>query len=533
MENEKVYHFLRRYLNLEGYKLDAQELKIQLLSHPSYPSLHSLTGVLTHFGIDNVAAQLDPSSEILQQLPDRFLCTLNNASNLFMVTKGLDGLSLGDFDNDSITFSTEDFLKSWSGIAVLLSKEQEFNKGVEKKTLVYRFRYQLFLTALCIVFFAQLPTLQVSVHFLFSLFGLIISYLIVKQELGDSSGILNKICGNETSNGCAAVLGSSGNTIFKHIKLSYLSGAYFTGLALLDTAHVLVFVDVIPYIYLLSLLAFPITIYSLYYQGRIVKKWCRLCLMIVGVLWIQGAVLFGNNLTFLDQGAQLKDILVILFLVVMGVFSWYVLQKSAEESSEFTTLKMMSNKFKRNFKVFDALIQRNNIVSTQINNQQAPELVFGNPNAPVQILLVTNPLCHYCKLAHSEMETLYLNNKEHINLTIRFSIDSTAKESNVYKVSERLLELYGQNIDHCFKALNEVFVASEDLKVWLKKWGVSKENANDRLLEQQRQWCLENGFDFTPVLLLNGRKYPDEYERSELAFFIEELVEQIKDSEQR
>ena len=528
MENESLYLFLKNYLRLEGYQFNAQELKIQLLGHPSYPSLHSLTGVLTHLGIDNVAAQLDVTAEMLQQLPDRFLCTLNNASNLFMVSKQKEGVQVSDFDKDAITFSNDEFLRSWSGIAVLLSNEQEFNSQTTGSSRLFQYRYLIFLITGCTVFFLHLPSWQLSAHFLLSVLGLFVSYLFVRQEFGDASPFLKKICGNESDNGCSAVLDSAGSMLFKYIKLSDLSGAYFTSLILLEIAHYYISLEALPLLALLSLLVLPITLYSIYYQGFILKTWCRLCLMAVGILWVQSAILYNATILFLDMSLLLEQLPVILFIFLAGTFCWYVARKSLTVSAALRNEKMMANKFRRNFNVFEALLNRNTKIPVGIENPKAPELVFGSPSAPLQLLLITNPLCQYCKQAHKEVEALYLKNTEAIQLVVRFNVATTAPANEAYKVSKRVLELYQNNVKEAFNALGEVFGESSPLEDWLKKWGNPKAGNLDihQLLEQQREWCFGNGFDFTPAFLVNGLKYPDEYQRDEFVFFIDELIEQ-------
>ena len=52
---------------------DKQELAFQIQSHPSYPSLHAVTGVLDHFNIDNIAAEVPQNLETLLELPNCFL----------------------------------------------------------------------------------------------------------------------------------------------------------------------------------------------------------------------------------------------------------------------------------------------------------------------------------------------------------------------------------------------------------------------------------------------------------------------------
>ena len=51
----QLYQLLQLLIVKNNIQLHKEELKLQLLSHPSYPSLHSVTGVLEHFGVPNVA----------------------------------------------------------------------------------------------------------------------------------------------------------------------------------------------------------------------------------------------------------------------------------------------------------------------------------------------------------------------------------------------------------------------------------------------------------------------------------------------
>ncbi len=527
MENEKLYHLLKRFLNLEGYRLNNQELRFQLLSHPSYPSVHALTGVLSHFKIANVAAQLEVSAAILTQLPQRFICTMKNAHELFMVTKTKDSIHLDGADDDSVSLSTQEFLKNWSGVAILIATEDEKGDHILKKnSLIHTYRHVLTLVFICVLFFLGTPSVQTAIYFLLCLFGLSASYLILKQEIGDAPSILNNICGNTTSNGCSTVLDSKGALLFNRFKLSDLGGTYFMGLVLLGIAGSWSFIHVLPYLSLLSVLSLPITFYSIYYQKVVLKEWCPLCLLVVATLWLQFLVLFTSNTELFIPFLDFNSFISVLFIALLSSFSWYLLRKSALTSKEFENLKMTATKFKRNFEIFDALIQKNTKVPTEIANLQGNEIVFGNPLAPVRILLITHPLCQFCKEAHSDLESIYKNNDDNVALTIRFNVDAKFPQSLGFKVAHRLSELFESDRNCCYDALHEAFDVSTNLKSWLEKWSEAQERFPKSLLEQQQKWCLENGIDFTPALFINGQKYPDEYERKELAFFIDELVEQ-------
>ena len=90
---------------------------------------------------------------------------------------------------------------------------------------------------------------------------------------------------------CGAVLTSKGGTVFSGLKLSDLSILYFMGLSICWVISLPVIGQnnaVLP----ITLLALPITFYSVFYQYRVIKKWCTLCLGVVAILWFQGGSLF-------------------------------------------------------------------------------------------------------------------------------------------------------------------------------------------------------------------------------------------------
>jgi hypothetical protein len=64
-------------------------------------------------------------------------------------------------------------------------------------------------------------------------------------------------------------------------------------------------------------------------------------------------------------------------------------------------------------------------------------------------------------------------------------------------------------------------------KEWIKKWGVTSINVSKylELFTNQKEWCKANNINFTPYLAINGYAYPKEYDREDLRFFIEDLIE--------
>lgn len=71
MKKDSLFRFLKYYLKKENVRIDYGELYFQLLSHPYYPSLNSIVGVLNHFNITNYPIKIDETLENLNDLPQK------------------------------------------------------------------------------------------------------------------------------------------------------------------------------------------------------------------------------------------------------------------------------------------------------------------------------------------------------------------------------------------------------------------------------------------------------------------------------
>lgn len=504
--------------------LDYNELDLQIQSHPSYPSLHAISGVLNHFNIENVAIRVPVNKETLDQLPASFMAQIRrNNSNVFalVLKKGKSyKIILSNKENEIISEAT--FLEQFTGILVSVEKDETNTTNHINAT---NFQKPLFLIAIIlfsILFFKYSSSLNASIYFILSLVGISISYLIIQHDLGLSSKIMDSICSQESkTTNCNAVLNSKGATLYKNIKLSDISLIYFASISmsslLLSIAN-----TSLNTLYLISLAALPIVIYSIYYQIKVSKNWCILCLGIASVLVLQASVFFLSN--FIFSTPNVASILLITFSFILITPIWFFISSQLKQEQAFKKLKITSNKFKRNFDLFNTLLEQSEPITTVLANTQ--EIVLGNKNAPLNITVITNPFCGHCKSVHNLVASIIKKHHNELSVTIRFNINTSNLESDGMLVSSRLLELfYTDGEIKCLEAMHDIY-NNTNAESWLTKWEKCN-NANNytAILEKEYNWCLDNNINFTPEILINGKSFPKAYDRSDLAFFIEDLHE--------
>lgn len=524
---EYLYRLLEELIIQHNIRINQAELKLQLLSHPSYPSLHSLTGVLNHLNINNLALRVPTDHETLSQLPTCFIANIKDTSGtrLVLAEKKDKQIRLTYGGDSNNTIPTEDFLTQWDGIILAIEKDdhiEETDIPVQASTMNWILSILGILTVGYFVFsYANLFT---GLHFLLSLVGLSFSVLIVQHELGKLSVITNRFCNLSKTTSCEAVLNSNGATLFNRFKLSDISLVTFGTFSIY---WVFVFINGGPNNTLISLLNFaaiPIVLYSIYYQHKVVKKWCPLCLGIGAVLLLQAVVLVFSHAVSTNLSTNLLTGVLFMLAFSVTLLSWRFVKPLFETRKAFEKLNIQHHKFKRNFSVFQTFWGREEPL---LHSSTIPgEIVLGNKQALVQIVLVTNPLCFYCKKAHRAIEHLLNFFSDKIKVTIRFNVDATDNESVTYQIVAHLLDAYATKSNMaCQELLDEVYLENFDHQQWLQNQKTPIQSSYNSIIEQQRQWCINNQVNFTPAFYVNNFSFPTEYEFTDLAYFIDDIIE--------
>lgn len=518
---DSLIHLVQRLLKINEIYFDKEELGFQIQSHPSYPSLHAITGVLSHFNIENVAVQVPINLETLEQLPNCFIAQLNeeNSKRLVVVERKKLKYEIYSTEHKKEILLKEAFLKKFTGIIVAVEKtEGPLVKASSSKIGEYIGLGVLVVLAAFLVFNTAVPVYNI-VYLLLSITGIIISVAIVKQELGIQTTIGDAFCsGLDTKKDCNAVLSSKGAEIIKGYKLSDFGLVYFSVLT------VVTFIQIANPVlsFLVALIAILITLYSIYYQYAVVKKWCLLCLSSVGILWLQALI---PILAKKDLNAFVLNDVIVFAIVTIGLWGvWSYIKPLVLEVNSLRKDKIEGVKFKRNFELFETMLNKSPQLNTSIAESQ--EIIFGNPNSKLEIIVVTSPFCGHCKPVHKQIHDILHKYNDNVKIKIRFNIGTQDQDNEAVKIATKLIEIYREEGEYkCLLAMNEIYENGQ-YKNWLKKWGscTQKESAIIEL-EKEHSWCKSNAIHFTPEILINGRSFPKAYNRADLILFIEELEE--------
>lgn len=160
--------------------------------------------------------------------------------------------------------------------------------------------------------------------------GCIVCYHLYKLEKSNTyaSRLLKKMCSGKKEFDCKGVISSTGSRLFGIVSQTDIGILYFSSMLslLLFALFENTYEQVSGLLFLAAVLPLPYTLFSIYYQLRIIKKICMLCLMTQFILWSQFAYfmlmrqhmdIHGISLEMAAQAGVIPGILCLIY------FSFY------------------------------------------------------------------------------------------------------------------------------------------------------------------------------------------------------------------
>ncbi|HXJ99700.1 MAG TPA: vitamin K epoxide reductase family protein, partial [Gelidibacter sp.] len=503
---------LFQYLDVENIPMDKEEFEFQFNSHPDYPSLLALSDTLKFFNVNNGAFKIEKSE--IDLLPNSFIARLKNGHTdyLSFVEKKENIYIYTNETEKKHSALKEDFETLWGDVVLLAENDIDVSKSKQQNKVTF-----LFPLFSIILFLAVLSINLINKWFLafyvFPIIGAFFSIAALKDLFNTRSELLDKFCNTTIDSSCKTVVNSSKWKVFETISFSDLSILFFTiqisSLFLMDISG-----NQLDYFYMqtmLLILSVPIIVASLYYQKFIEKKWCPICLTIMGVLLLElGYVIYLNS--FLNLTLSLYGVL--LFLLVSSIMTavWFPLKKILTKVNQLKNVELKANRFKRNYTIF-----KNTLLSTKKLKLPSSPLTFGDQDSQLEISIITSPFCSYCKEPHYLLKSILENYTDSVKISTIFNVHP--KIEDLKKITMSLIEIQiCQGEAFYYQAMDEWY-NNKDREKWLEKFQINSGNHKiERFLKNQHEWCVNNDFNFTPCVFINGYEYPKSYEISDLPF---------------
>lgn len=373
------------------------------------------------------------------------------------------------------------------------SKDTKINDKIEifmLKTLGYL--VLLLILNRTITIFCQGNPIQIISYFLY-VAGLFFSILLFLETYGFQSKIINKFCNNKSgSNNCSSVILSKGAIIIGEISWSDLGIVYFLSMFIISILF--------PYkdnnlAYIISsFISFPYTIFSVYYQWKIIKSWCKMCLavqFILVALFILSIIVLSSR-NHIYRFTDFFSMTIIVLLVITIYFTIKFILKLFI-SKKATVEQYRSFKFEN--------LKHTLFISEPLKPIEEPASIIYNKTAPNKITVIFRFDCTPC-LYHLEeiIETIHTNP----NIAIEFVFISW--RTTLRKDLPIILYFTAQYLTDPNKFIDELFRYVSDYPQ-VNKYLSKPLKIDDRtkiIIKSHITWCANNKINQTPTYLINN-----------------------------
>ncbi|WP_343659945.1 vitamin K epoxide reductase family protein [Chryseobacterium sp.] len=518
MSSNEELKQLASYFKYENVYVDFEEFKFQAETHPDYPSLLAYSDTLNFFNIPNLATKISLKEIEEMDNMDSYVALLakdNQTPSLYHVTKR------GNFyyykkGKKEIKNSRNEFLEVWQNIVFLVDKPERVEK-IKKKISIQLLLFIFSICTLALIYFYSNSILG-AIFGILTIFGVFLSLEAIKTELGIESQVSKSFCNAIPNADCAQVINSNKNKWMDKVKISDISIWLFSSQILClfifsITNNIVAFSNVM---FICIVFSIPLTFFSIYFQYKIVKIWCPICLSIILVIYIELLILyFLKN----DFSISLESVLLFLFCfsLVGGII--YLLKPVFLDYKRMKQDYIKQLRFSKNYDIF-----KNTLLRSKQVFFEKDAIVLGNPNALKKISIITSPMCGHCKSVHKIIDDIFDIYSEEIAISIRFNYYSNI-DVRIQDLLFRLVEIHRNEGDIKFLETLHDWFEQRDFNVWFAKYG--KGERNFLIQAELEAITIENTefkINFTPDIYFNQFNYPSIYTRNNLQYFIADWI---------
>ena len=513
---------IQRAVKHYGLHVVKGTVKEALKSHPDYPSFKSICDTLNEWKIENYPLRYEVNE--LEDLQSPYIVHFDRGGGIigFVTDTGKDQVTYYTSYNEKRKSGRKEFIESCSGAVILLnpderSGEKEYPAKIRNE-LINKSILPLALTA-ALIFIIYLfynnfalggsTYSKVILPLVFTkIAGIVLSVLLILHEFEVHLSITDKLCHLSKATNCNTVLHDKASKVFGWFGWADVGFIYFTGsfLFLLQSPPG----EGLSLMAILAALSIPYPIYSIYYQGFVLKKWCPMCLGVQLIL-VTEFVLLLPQLSRLTFSFDSLTKLLLSLLVIAIVYTLFILFRREKMSGEMHYYKYLG--FKKNPDILRVLL-----MNQPHHEIPLPEgsLIFGNRNASIRIAAFLSLHCSHCARAF-EMIRNMLNENEDILINLLL----------VTSDNKMLTTLYNNNMQgkeaESLELLEQWFNADPYSRTKITEGLCIPEDSDlsREVNEESTRLFKECNVMGTPTFFINGYKLPAQYEIDDLRYFRE------------
>lgn len=208
--------------------------------------------------------------------------------------------------------------------------------------------------------------------------------------------------------------------------------------------------------------------------------------------------------------------------VLYGIFYlaililWWQIRNYLKKKEELKTQLIRKNRTARNYEVFI------NTLNTQ-EKIELPEsvMILGNEESDLELTIFTSLYCEMCQEICETVNKIIFAYEEEIKINIFFK-KQPGEDKNCFLYILHSIFLV-QGTKEFLKALNFWF-ENKNLEPWTIAAEYNMEE-NSKKFTSSNEWFAQNNIMATPSVFIDGHIFPNEFEKEDLYYHIEGIIE--------
>ena len=517
-------NLLKKYLI--GFDRDA--LAATLQSNPDYPSLYAISSTLDRYNLPHTAVTADADTILHVKKPFIALLDLGNGDGDFVIINKIaqDVVFYTDQHGKQIKLSRIEFSSRWRQYALIpeLIFPSDDSRGNKKtpELLATQAKLHFFYFAACISLFVFISGVNFILTGNYSTHELLVqlcwitiksagtttSLLLLLYEFDIQSNFVQAICKATQKRSCESVLNSKFSRVGS-LSWSEIGVAYFIA----TSGTLLLSIGFNPGIALLSILVFPYTIFSLYYQLSI-RAFCPLCLIVQSVITADACfALFVQPLNNVSGWQFIIPLIAMFAILLLWLSCRDIVRKSLSHNHWLYSYKRLLN----DPAIFKTLLKRQRKIP---RNYIDCSLAFGHTPAENNLVVICNAICGPCAKTHEILSRL-IQKKNDLKLHLLFT-GGTSEDDLPGEIAIHFIDVYKQcGPAKAMQAIGEWFAMPvKNFKVLKSKYPVKQLPQSIALKHQMNQVIDAAAIKGTPTIYINSYQLPAEYKIEELEYVL-------------
>lgn len=481
--------------------------------HPHKNNMYGLKKMLDVYGVNTLGVYVEKKK--LSEL--NFPCILHTHGD-FVIGLSCDANTIKFLQHGKETTLTHDvFSKTWTGNALVVQEttdatEPDYKEHQRDELISFVKAYSIpvmLVLAVIIGLVGNWESINIFeiIRILLSCSGIFVCAMLMEKQLYGESRYGDRVCSLFHHADCSSVLDGPMAKVFG-ISWSEIGLGYFA-------ANILLLV-LIPssseFVTVINWIAMLYGIWSIYYQWRVAKSWCVLCIIVQTIIWAMGIIAAMPYFTtpFMFSLICSLQSCIVFTISIVAVHQY---ASACTTEKECVHAVQRYHALKANGDVAKALIEKSEYHETTLSDSS---IIFGNPNAKIRLTILSNPHCNPCARMHKRVERLLSMKEKEICVQYIFSsFNETLEDSSRY-----LIYCYISNhIDEALRKLASWYAKDKFDYERIFKNNVehlhTEEIENE--MEKHRNWRNRTSITATPTILVNGHILPKEYVLEDLA----------------